>query len=132
MHVQDGVLPSRNQGVYGADRRPARRCRGRLISVWGHEFEDEFHRSLRHLTGVHFVDGECRARIPTGRSSCLNDSLDPWLDNKHTVFGRVVQGTDHLQGIEKVKTSLDDRPVMDIKILSIMCSIKDISADHIS
>ena len=45
-----------------------------------------------------------------------------WLDNKHTVFGRVVQGTDVVQGIEKVKTSKDDRPVMDIKILSIMCS----------
>jgi len=45
-----------------------------------------------------------------------------WLDNKHTVFGRVVQGMDAVQAIEKVKVTKADKPIMDIKILSIMCT----------
>ena len=44
-----------------------------------------------------------------------------WLDNKHTVFGRVVHGTDVVQGIEKVKCNKSDKPIMDIKIISILC-----------
>ena len=42
-----------------------------------------------------------------------------WLDNKHTVFGRLVSGADTVQSIEKVKCNKDDKPLMDIKILNI-------------
>lgn len=42
----------------------------------------------------------------------------PFLDNQYTVFGEVVSGMDVVDKIEKTKTGANDRPVNDVKILS--------------
>jgi peptidylprolyl isomerase domain and WD repeat-containing protein 1 len=43
----------------------------------------------------------------------------PWLDNKHTVMGRVVKGMDICTLIENVKTDKNDKPLEDIRIVSV-------------
>ena len=43
----------------------------------------------------------------------------PWLDNKHTVFGRVTKGMDICSTIEAVKVDEFDKPLDEISIVSI-------------
>ena len=40
----------------------------------------------------------------------------PWLDGKHTVFGRVVEGMDVVDRIEGGETDARDKPVDDVRI----------------
>lgn len=42
----------------------------------------------------------------------------PFLDAQYTVFGEVISGMDTIKKIEKVETAPGDRPVNDVKILS--------------
>ena len=54
-----------------------------------------------------------------GSQFYINLRDNNYLDGKHTVFGKVTAGMDIVEKIGKVKTGAQDKPVEDVKIISI-------------
>lgn len=88
-------------------------------SIWGGEFEDEFHPSLRH-DRPYTVSMANAGPNTNGSQFFVTLVPTPWLDKKHTVFGRVVRGMESVASISNVKTnSKTDKPYDDVTIISI-------------
>ena len=54
-----------------------------------------------------------------GSQFFITTTATPWLDNKQTIFGRVLRGLEVVHVIENVKTNKLDKPLEDIKIINI-------------
>ncbi|KAK0618594.1 hypothetical protein B0T17DRAFT_510116 [Bombardia bombarda] len=85
-------------------------------SIWEREFEDEFS-SLKH-DKPYTVSMANAGPNTNGSQFFITTEKTPWLDNKHTIFGRAVQGLDVIHRIENVRT-YKEKPEEDVKILNI-------------
>ena len=113
-------------------------------SIYGRTFEDEFSREAFNLYGALSMANAgpntngsqffivTAKQVPAQMLKQLKDGGwpeaiveeyakiggTPWLDHRHTVFGRVVEGMDTVLKIEGVKRNGQDRPLEDVVIES--------------
>lgn len=114
-------------------------------SIYGHPFEDEFSMNAFNLYGalsmanagpgtngsqffivqMKELPGQMLDQLEDGGwpkeivEAYRERGGTPWLDQKHTVFGQLIEGEETLEDIANVKVGPQDKPVYDVVIESI-------------
>ncbi|QBI51892.1 peptidylprolyl isomerase [Streptomonospora litoralis] len=84
----------------------------------GYKFSDEFHPSLK-FDRPYLLAMANAGPNTNGSQFFITVGTPDWLNNKHTIFGEVVSGTEVVDTISKVATNAQDRPQSDITVSSV-------------
>lgn len=114
-------------------------------SIWGEQFEDEFTPLLFNIRGAlsmansgpntngsqffivtasqvpgQMIEQMEGAGYPDEITEAYKENGGtPWLDQRHTVFGHVIDGMDIVDAIDQTETNPSDRPLEEVVIESI-------------
>ncbi len=86
----------------------------------GYQFEDEF--NDRKIERGALAMANAGPNTNGSQFFIVTAAACPWLDGKHTVFGRVSAGMEVVDAIEEADTGPGDRPKEDVQIETIALS----------
>lgn len=80
----------------------------------GYQFADEFGAELSNVTGT--ISMANAGPNTNGSQFFINTKDNTFLDGKHAVFGKIIEGMDIVMKISKLPTVQGDKPVSDVVI----------------
>lgn len=86
-------------------------------SVFGGKFEDEITTELKHV-GAGVVSMANAGPNTNASQFFITLAPTPWLDGKHTIFGRVKSGMSVVKNLGMIMVDAQSRPIENVSIVS--------------
>ncbi|KAG9395268.1 Cyclophilin-type peptidyl-prolyl cis-trans isomerase [Carpediemonas membranifera] len=84
-------------------------------SIYGPRFPDE-NFDIKHFVGA--LSMANAGPNTNGSQFFITTANTPWLNGKHTVFGKIMEGMDIVKTIEATQTDRMDKPLKEVKIVA--------------